>query len=45
MERAGAAALRKDAVAPTKRRLREACDRAFVLLEGGMRGYGKKRKR
>jgi AcrR family transcriptional regulator len=42
MERAGAAALRKDAVAPTKRRLREACDRAFVLLEGGLRGYGKK---
>ena len=38
-----AAALRGDAVASTKRRLRQACDRAFVLLEGGMRGYGKKK--
>jgi AcrR family transcriptional regulator len=45
MESVGAAALRGDAVASTKRRLRQACDRAFVLLEGGMRGYGKKRKR
>ena len=44
MESAGAAALRGDAVASTKRRLRQACDRAFVLLEGGMRGYGKKKK-
>jgi AcrR family transcriptional regulator len=43
MESAGAAALRGDAVASTKRRLRQACDRAFVLLEGGMRGYGKKK--
>jgi AcrR family transcriptional regulator len=43
MESAGAAALRGDAVAPTKRRLRQACDRAFELLEGGMRGYGKKK--
>jgi AcrR family transcriptional regulator len=43
IESAGAAALRGDAVAPTKRRLRQACDRAFVLLEGGMRGYGKKK--
>jgi AcrR family transcriptional regulator len=42
MERAGAAALRGDAVAPTKRKLRQMCDRAFVLLEGGTRGYGKK---
>jgi AcrR family transcriptional regulator len=42
-ESAGAAALRGDAVAPTKRKLRLACDRAFVLLEGGMRGYGKKK--
>ena len=41
LESAGAAALRGDAVAPTKRRLRQACDRAFVLLAGGMRGYGK----
>jgi AcrR family transcriptional regulator len=43
MESASAAALRGDAVASTKRRLRRACDRAFVLLEGGMRGYGKKK--
>jgi AcrR family transcriptional regulator len=43
MESAGAAALRGDAVASTKRRLRKACDRAFVLLEGGLRGYGKKK--
>ncbi len=43
MESAGAAALRGDAVASTKRRLRQVCDRAFVLLEGGMRGYGKKK--
>jgi AcrR family transcriptional regulator len=43
METAGAAALRGDAVASTKRRLRQTCDRAFALLEGGMRGYGKKK--
>lgn len=43
IESAGAAALRGDAMAATKRRLRQACDRAFVLLEGGMRGYGKKK--
>jgi AcrR family transcriptional regulator len=43
MESAGAAALRGDAVASTKRRLRQACDRAFALLEEGMRGYGKKK--
>jgi AcrR family transcriptional regulator len=43
LESAGAAALRGDAVASTKRRLRQACDRAFVLLERGMRGYGKKK--
>jgi AcrR family transcriptional regulator len=43
IESARAAALRGDAVAPTKRRLRRACDRAFVLLEGGVRGYGKKK--
>jgi AcrR family transcriptional regulator len=43
MESAGAAALRRDAVASTKRKLRHACDRAFALLEGGMRGYGKKK--
>jgi AcrR family transcriptional regulator len=43
MESASAAAMRGDALAPTKRRLRQACDRAFELLEGGMRGYGKKK--
>ncbi len=43
MESAGAAAMRGDNVASTKRRLRRACDRAFVLLEGGMRGYGKRK--
>jgi AcrR family transcriptional regulator len=43
MESAGAAALRGDGVTSTKRRLRRACDRAFVLLEGGMRGYGRKK--
>jgi AcrR family transcriptional regulator len=43
MESAGAAALRGDAVASTKRRLRQVCDRAFVLLEGGLRGYAKKK--
>ena len=43
VESACAAALRGDAVASTKRRLRQACDRAFELLEGGMRGYGKKK--
>jgi AcrR family transcriptional regulator len=43
IESASAAALRGDAVASTKRRLRQACDRAFVLLEGGLRGYGKKK--
>ena len=41
-EAARAAALRGDAVASTKRRLRQACDRAFELLEGGVRGYGRK---
>jgi AcrR family transcriptional regulator len=43
MESLAAAVLRGDAVTSTKRRLRQACDRAFVLLEGGMRGYGKKK--
>jgi AcrR family transcriptional regulator len=43
MESASAAALRGHAVAPTKRRLRQACERAFELLEGGLRGYGKKK--
>jgi AcrR family transcriptional regulator len=43
LESVAAAALRGDGVASTKRRLRKACDRAFVLLEGGLRGYGKKK--
>jgi AcrR family transcriptional regulator len=43
VEGARAAALRGDPVAPTKRKLRQACDRAFALLEGGVRGYGKKK--
>ncbi len=42
LESAFAAVLRGDALAPTKRKLRLACDRAFALLEGGLRGYGKK---
>jgi AcrR family transcriptional regulator len=45
VEHARAAALRGDAVAPTKRKLRQICDRAFALLEGGVRGYGKKGRR
>ena len=44
MERARAAALRGDAVAATKRKLREICDRGFSLLEDGVRGYGKRRR-
>ncbi len=43
IDSAGAAALRGDSVASTKRRLRQACDRAFGLLEAGIRGYGKKK--
>jgi AcrR family transcriptional regulator len=43
MESARAAALRGDGVAPTKRRLQLSCDRAFALLEGGVRGHGKKK--
>jgi len=43
LESATAAALRGDAVAATKRKLRQACDRAFALLEGGVAGYGKKK--
>ncbi|MEI9937401.1 MAG: TetR/AcrR family transcriptional regulator [Pseudomonadota bacterium] len=42
LESAFAAVLRGDAVVPTKRKLRQACDRAFALLERGLRGYGKK---
>jgi AcrR family transcriptional regulator len=43
LELASAAALRGDAVAATKRKLRQTCDRAFALLDGGLRDYGKKR--
>jgi AcrR family transcriptional regulator len=43
VESACAAALRGDGLASTKRRLREACDGAFALLEGGVRSYGKKK--
>jgi AcrR family transcriptional regulator len=43
MENARVAALRGDPVASTKRRLRQTCDRAFALLEGGVRGYGRKK--
>ena len=43
IESARAAALRGDAVASTKRRLRHACDRAFALLDSGVHGYGKKK--
>ncbi|HEY3256182.1 MAG TPA: TetR/AcrR family transcriptional regulator [Polyangiaceae bacterium] len=42
LESAFAAVLRGDALAPTKRKLRQACDRAFALLESGLHGYGKK---
>jgi AcrR family transcriptional regulator len=43
VEDAATAALRGDGLASTRRRLRRACDRAFELLEGGARGYGKKK--
>jgi AcrR family transcriptional regulator len=42
VESAAAAALRGDTVPSTKRKLRHMCDRAFELLEGGTRGYGKR---
>jgi AcrR family transcriptional regulator len=40
MEDARAAVLRGDAVGAAKGRLSRACDRAFELLESGVRGYG-----
>jgi len=43
-EDARAAILRGDASAAAKRRLRRTCDRAFELLESGVRGYGRRRK-
>jgi hypothetical protein len=42
MENARAAILRGDASAKAKRRLRRTCDRAFELLESGVRSYGSK---
>ena len=44
MEDARAAVLRGDASAAVKRRLRRTCDRAFELLENGVRGYGRRGK-
>ncbi len=44
MEDARAAVLRGDASAAVKRRLRRTCDRAFELLESGVRGYGRRGK-
>jgi hypothetical protein len=43
LEGARNAALRGDGVASTKRKLRQTCDRAFALLDGGVRAYGKKK--
>ena len=42
MDDARAAILRGDAAATAKRRLRRTCDRAFELLESGVRGYGRR---
>jgi AcrR family transcriptional regulator len=44
MEDARAAILRGDSVGTAKRRLRRTCERAFELLEGGLRGYGRRGK-
>jgi len=44
MDDTRAAVLRGDAAAAMKRRLRGTCDRAFELLEGGMRDYGRRGK-
>jgi AcrR family transcriptional regulator len=44
MEDARAAVLRGDAVGVAKRKLSRACDRAFELLESGVRGYGARGK-
>jgi len=41
MDDARAAVLRGAASAAVKRRLRRTCDRAFELLESGVRGYGR----
>jgi AcrR family transcriptional regulator len=42
MEDARATVLRGDASPTAMRRLRRTCDRAFELLEGGLRGYGRR---
>jgi len=44
MEDARAAVLRGDTAAVVKRKLRRTCDRAFELLEGGVRDYGRQGK-
>jgi hypothetical protein len=44
MEDARAAVLRGDPAAVVKRKLRRTCDRAFELLERGVRGYGRQGK-
>jgi AcrR family transcriptional regulator len=44
MEDARAAVIRGDASAAAKRALRRTCDRAFELLESGVRGYGRRGK-
>lgn len=44
MDDARAAILRGEAAIQVKRRLRRTCDRAFGLLEGGVRGYGRRQK-
>jgi AcrR family transcriptional regulator len=44
MEEARAAVLRGDTAAVVRRKLRRTCDRAFELLESGVRGYGRQGK-
>jgi hypothetical protein len=44
LEDAVAAILRGDAPGPARRRLRRTCDRAFALLDRGVKGYGRRRK-
>ena len=44
MDDARSALLRGDAAAVTKRKLRRTCDRAFELLESGVRDYGRGKK-
>jgi AcrR family transcriptional regulator len=44
LEDAVAAILRGDAAGLARRRLRQTCDRAFALLERGVKGYGRRSK-